>query len=62
MSTDGDGQAQLHEREQRVAAGEQLGVVADSLSRATASSSRAGPAVVERGGDHVCASLLWIVG
>ena len=46
------GQAQLHQRQQAVAAGEELGVVAVLADQADRLLGRPGPHVVERGGDH----------
>ena len=46
------GQAQLHERQQRVAAGQQLGVVAVLGQEGDRVVGRVGPDVVEQGGDH----------
>ena len=48
------GEAQLHEREERVAAGEDLGLVAVLGEQRQGLVGRAGPDVVERGGDHCC--------
>jgi hypothetical protein len=48
----GRGQPQLHHRQQRVAAGQQLGVVAVLGQQADRFCGRAGRQVVERGGDH----------
>jgi hypothetical protein len=50
-------QPQLHEREQRVAAGEELGVVAVAVQRADGVLEGLGALVVERSGDHDRASL-----
>ena len=46
------GEAQLHQRQQAVAAGEELGLVAVLGRQADGLLGRAGPDVVERGGDH----------
>ena len=55
-STAGHRQAQLHQRQQRVAAGEQLGVVAVLGERGERLVHGAGPDVLERRGDHACTS------
>ena len=52
-------QPQLHEREQRVAAGEQLGVVAVLTEQADRLVGRVGPLVVERGRDHAGLPAVW---
>ena len=52
---------QLHQRQQRVAAGQQLGLVAVLDERGDGGVGRVGPDVVEGGGDHADAPLLaWI--
>ena len=58
------GQAQLHQRQQAVAAGEELGVLAVLADEADRLFGRAGPDVVEGGGDHdaaPCSSGLAVV-
>ena len=55
------GEPQLHQRQQAVPAGEELGVVPCSPSSSIASSTRLGDLVVERCGDHDRASCAsWI--
>ena len=56
-STAGVGQPQLHERQQRVAAGEELGLVAVLGEQRDRFVGRVGPHVVEGGGDHVRTAL-----
>ena len=50
------GQAEFHEREERMAAGEQLGVVAVLDEQCDRLVQGTGPYVVELGGDHVRSS------
>ncbi len=57
-STAGYGQAQLHQREQRMATRQELGLVAVLGEQGHGLVGRAGPDVVECGGDHERAS--WI--
>jgi len=52
----GSGQPQLHHRQQRVAAGQQLRVVAEALEQFQGVRRRVGGDIVERRGDHSPAS------